>query len=1450
MNSVGVVVSFSNEGRCEVKRAFGVWVIIISNFAFSTVVCADIIVQQGGYSPTVSEQNETSDSYTIALGSAPTATVNVYPRQLCDPNQVVLPSVVTFTPANWSPKSVTITAIDDNLIETQPHYVVIRHSVSSSDPAYNNAEVQDVLVTINDNDCGSLGFLQEDLNFDCRVDFYDYAVFALDWLASTDPQYDLTGDDFADLEDVGEFADDWLACTAPAEPNCISAAKLTLLCEYLQNPPGVDVPSPRLIWQIETENRNFQQTAYQILVASSLDKLTDTKADLWNTGLVSSNQSLNVHYQGAALASGTLYYWKVRVWDGLGQPSHWSEPGQWAMGLMNPSDWAGIWINDGKPTPTDPCLFYNDDPAPLFRKEIFLNKPIARAMLYITGLGYYEASINGVKVGDSTLDPGWTTYSKRVPYAIYDVTDMLAEGDNCIGVMLGNGWYNPLPMKLFGQFNFREYLPVGRPRLLAQLNVEYTDGNAFSVATDTDWKVGEGAVLRNNVYLGAKYDARLESPGWDLVGFDDSAWADANQSRETIGPLRSQLTPPVRVTAIVKPMAITQPLSGVYIFDMGQNFAGVARLKVTASAGTCVHMRYGELLNPDGTLDVSTTLAGFIGMSWNTPGYGGPGAPGVADQNDVYICKGGGLEVYTPRFTFHGFRYLELTGFPGTPTLDAIEGLRMNSDVNAVGTFACSNPMFNRVWQMFDWTIRSNLFSVQSDCPGREKLGYGGDIVSSSEAVMFDLDMSNFYQKVVRDFNDAVRANGGFTETAPYVGIADSGLGGGSGPIGWGTAHPMLLWQLRKYYGNTDILAEQYDAMRNWVNLIDACDVNYIISNCIGDHAFIDPKPIPLTTTAFFYYNAKLCSDIAGLLGKSGDAASYGTLANNIKTAFNNKFFNSSTGVYSSGLIVGTQCCQAFPLYFDLVPSGYRDLVTSVLTANIFNHSGHLTTGIFGTKYMLDQLTATGNAYYAYVVANARTYPGYGNMLNNNATTIWESWDGGGSRNHPMFGSVCEWFTKTITGINPDPNAVGFDKIIIRPNVIAGLSWARGTYDSVRGKIESYWRLENSILTLDATIPGNTTALVYVPAEDTNDVNEGGIPALSVPDINFIGMTNTAAVFAVGSGHYHFVSTSPVINADTDPPTPSPMTWASVPAPLTSTVITMAATTATDLSDVEYFFDCLTAGGHDSGWQTSTSYTDNGLSPGTQYTYRVKASDKSSNHNETGYSGNASATTYPAGGIIFDSNSSNYASNEGNTVSWSHTIGSDPNRVLVVGVAAEDPCVNDLVVSSVKFNGVSMTFVPSSSITVGSTTRMKTDLYYLLDGNLPAAGTYTVTVTYAGQVDNRNGGAVSLAYVKQQAPEAVITNSNSNSGTISTNITTLTNGAWVVDVVGSGNPGSFTTTASGMVERWDVSADSSCGAASTRAVSTAGTVTLSWSGPGSGNRNSHSLAAFAPANAP
>ncbi len=689
-----------------------------------------------------------------------------------------------------------------------------------------------------------------------------------------------------------------------------------LKCEYRLNPLGLDTPQPRLSWVLESPERGQRQTAYQVLAATTPELLSKGKADLWDSGKVPSAKSVHVVYAGQPLRAGQRVHWKVRAWDREGQASAYSAAAGWEMGLPAPADWRAAWITRQRAEPLSEPKMFEDDPAPLFRKEFRLDKKIRRARVYVSGLGYYELSLNGQRVGDHVLDPGWTTYSKRVLYSTYDVTDQLKRGQNALGVMLGNGWFNPLPLRFWGRINLREHLTIGEPRLILQLVAEFTDGTSQTVVTDESWKVSNGPLLRNNLYLGEVYDARKEQPGWDKAGFDDSTWQQAVRAPEPLGPLRAQDAPPIRVTRILKPVKLTEPKPGVHVFDLGQNFAGWVRLRAQGPAGTRVRLRYGELLYPDGTLNGMTSVCGQIKQGGPGYRYDGQGAPKTAWQMDEYVLKGEGEEVYTPRFTFHGFRYVEVTGFPGKPTLASLEGLRLNSDVAPAGTFTCSNERFNRIQQMVLWTELSNLFSVQSDCPHREKFGYGGDIVAAGEMAMFNFDMARFYAKAVQDLADAVRPNGGFTETAPFVGISDQGLGDGSGPVGWGTAHPFLLWHLYQHYGDKRLLAENYEAASRWIALLQSRAPDGILDNGISDHESLVPKPRALTGTGFYYLNVKLFAQIARALGNESEAVDAEALAAAIKTAFNRKFLQPGSGRYDTA----TQACQAFALYLGLVP--------------------------------------------------------------------------------------------------------------------------------------------------------------------------------------------------------------------------------------------------------------------------------------------------------------------------------------------------------------------------------------------------------------------------------------------------------------------------------------------------------------------------------------------------
>ncbi len=724
-----------------------------------------------------------------------------------------------------------------------------------------------------------------------------------------------------------------------------------LRCEYQANPLGIDVLQPRLSWKLHAAERGQKQTAYQILAATDETLLADGKADLWDTGKVASDQSVHIVYTGKALSSRTRCCWKVRVWDKDGQESPFSNVARWEMGLLSQADWKARWINDGKANPTNDADFYKEDPAPLFRKAFELPQTARRARLYIAGLGYYAALLNGLPVGDDILNPAWTAYSKRVFYSVYDVTDLLQDGSNSLGVTLGNGWYNPLPLRMWGHLNLREHLTVGRPRFIAQLEVELADGSRTTIVTDETWKVTQGPILRNNIYLGEVYDARREIANWDRPDCNDADWAHAAIAAELIGKLQAQPLPPIRLTATVRTVKITEPRKGTFIFDMGQNFAGWPMLAVNVPTGTQITLRYGELLNKDGTLNPMTSVCGQI----KAASAGGPGAPEIAWQSDTYIAKGDGIEVYMPLFTFHAFRYVEMTGYPGTPSVATLEGLRLNTDMAEVGTFACSNELLNRIQTMCRWTFLSNIFSVQSDCPHRERFGYGGDLVTTCDAFMLNFDMSRFYAKVAQDWQDCALADGMLTDTAPFVGIQYCG-------VAWAMAHPLLQQQLYRYYGDRRLNEEQYETSKRWFDLVASRTPGHIIKEGLSDHEALSPASSPEMVTPLYCESARLLSRLARILGRDQEAKAYADKAETIKKAWQDKFFTEQIGHVPPG----TQASQAFALQLDMLYEPQRRLALDYLVDKIATRDdGRLTTGIFGTRYLLDTLSQNDRASLA-----------------------------------------------------------------------------------------------------------------------------------------------------------------------------------------------------------------------------------------------------------------------------------------------------------------------------------------------------------------------------------------------------------------------------------------------------------------------------------------------------
>lgn len=879
-----------------------------------------------------------------------------------------------------------------------------------------------------------------------------------------------------------------------------------LRCEYRVQPMGIDHPAPRLSWELLSDVRGAKPSAFRILVSTTPENLKNNHGDLWDSGKVASSQSIGILYAGKPLRSGQRCFWKVKVWDSRDQPSDWSATTFWEMGLLDTNDWQAEWIGDGIPQPEKDEDFFKDDPAPLFRKPFKLTAPVKTARLYISALGYYRASLNGEMVGDQHLDPLWTRPDKRVFYSTFDVTKHLTSENNCIGVSLGNGWYNPLPLRMWGRKNLREHLPVGRPQFIAHLQIEYTDGSSESITSDASWKVTQGPILRNNIYLGEKVDARKDVPGWDKSGLDDSDWSTAQTVAAPEGALEALPLPAIKVTKEIRPVSITEPNKDVYIVDMGQNFGGWASFDFDVPAGTEISIRYGELLHEDGTLNPMSSVCGQI-KNASKPQY--PGAPPVAWQEDNYIARGGG-ENYTPQFTFHAFRYIELTGLPSAPSLDSIVGLRMNSDVEPVGSFSSSNELFNRIQEITEWTFLSNLFGVQSDCPHRERFGYGGDLVTTSDSFMLNYDMSGFYPKATRDWADSALPDGMLTDTAPSVGIQYCG-------VGWAMAHPHLQTQLYRYYADRRIIEEQYAVSKRWFELVRSNTKDHIIRSGLHDHEALESEKSTPMVTPLYCESARMLSQLAGILGKEDEAAEYAQLADDIKKAYLQECVALGTGVTGSGI----QSVQSFALFLDMLPENERPLALDHLLKDIEKHDGHLSTGIFGTRYMLDVLSREGEAEVANAMVNKRDFPGWGHMLENGATTLWESlkYSEGKSHNHPMFGSVSQWFYNWLGGIEPAAEAVGFDRIHLQPQFLEGLDWVNCSHRSVYGLIVSNWKRDGDTVELELRVPVNTTAVLDLRAAS---ITEEGHPAEKILGAKKIDAPDGGIKLQLESGSYSF----------------------------------------------------------------------------------------------------------------------------------------------------------------------------------------------------------------------------------------------------------------------------------------------------------------------------------------
>ena len=844
-----------------------------------------------------------------------------------------------------------------------------------------------------------------------------------------------------------------------------------LRCEYLSNPVGIDVKQPRFSWALEHSERGEKQSAYQIIVST---EPSAEKGDMWDSGKANTDESVHVLYNGKPLESDRTYYWKVRYWDKNGVASPYSRIASFDTGLFLRQEWKAEWIGGANE----------------LRKEFNLKGNVKRGRAYICGLGYYELRLNGRKVGPNVLDPGWTTYDKRALYTTYDVTNMLSPGANAVAVMLGKGWY-------------------GSRALLFQLTIELEAGEKVVIRSDTSWKAKDGPVVSDSIYDGEVYDARLETPGWDMAGYDDSQWSKAESVQGPKGMLSAQMMPPIRVVETIVPLNMTHPEPGVYVFDMGQNSSGWARLRIRGERGTKVRIRFAELLYDNGMINQENLRS--------------------ARAEDTYILRGEGEEVFEPHFTYHGFRYLELTGFPGVPGAETIRGRVVRSAVRQVGSFSCSKPILNQLQRIIVWGQQSNLHSIPTDCCQRdERMGWMGDAQGTAEEAMMNFEMAAFYTNFIRDINDVQDEAGRVTDTVPHI------WGQRPADPAWGTAYPLLCWYMYQYYGDRRILEQHYDGVKKYVEFLRSRAEDGLVKySYYGDWVAVEKTPGSIVSSFYYYYDVKILAEMAGVLGKDKDEKAYSQLAEQIKQAFNKQYFDPQTKNYANG----TQTANTLPLFLDIAPDSERGSVFgNVFQDIIYKHDTHLTTGIIGTKYLMELLTRFGASDLAYELAAQTTYPSWGYMIENGATTLWELWQqktgpSMNSHNHPMFGSVGSWLYKALAGINLAPDSVGFKKILIQPQMVRDLSYAAGSVLTLRGTVSSEWRRSERKVSLEVRIPVGSEAEVVLPKFNLKNIvikessqilwDSKGFHQ-GIPGVVGVEEKQGAFVVKVGSGKYLF----------------------------------------------------------------------------------------------------------------------------------------------------------------------------------------------------------------------------------------------------------------------------------------------------------------------------------------
>ncbi len=865
-----------------------------------------------------------------------------------------------------------------------------------------------------------------------------------------------------------------------------------LTCEYHNNPIGIDVLHPRLSWKIISDQKNVMQQAYEI-------KVKDLSGNvIWNTSKVVSDQSVNVEYQGPVLMSKQGAYWQVRIWDNKGKVSKWSEPAYWEMGLLKANEWKANWI----------CIKEKEQgnikPAQYFRSEFSSSKEVLSARVYVTSLGLYQLFINGKKVSDDLFTPGWTSYNKRLQYQVYDVTSLVSN-QNAIGAILGDGWYRgqigwAKPNNYYGD----------KLALLLQLEINYTDGTSETIISDEKWRGRTGPILGSSIYHGETYDARLELGDWTNFSFDEVDWDSVNMMDHSKEMLVASQSDPVQGVKEIKPIKLINTPKGETVLDMGQNMTGWVRMKVKGKCSDKVIMSFAEVLDKDGNFYTENLRR--------------------AKATDTYILKSDSEETFEPHFTFHGFRFVKLEGYPGTPDLNDFTGVAIYSAMKQTGMFSCSDSLINQLQHNIQWGQCDNFLDVPTDCPQRdERLGWTGDAQVFCPTAAFNYNVAPFFTKWMKDVAADQHPNG----VIPHV-VPDVMLGREGGSTAWADVSVIIPWTIYQVYGDTRILENQYQSMQAWIEYMrNSAGDDYLWTENwhFGDWlAFATTNSDypgattekDLIATAYFYHSTDLLSKIAGIIGKKEDEQTYKALCDNIKKAFINEYVTPN-----GRLVSHTQTAYALALSFGLLPDALNDKAAEFLAKDVEKFK-HLTTGFVGTPLLCSTLSSTGREDLAFMLLMRKEYPSWLYPVTQGATTIWERWDGQktdgsfqdvsmNSFNHYAYGAIGEWLYNYVAGINIDSKNPGYKHIILSPHIGGGLTNANATFESLYGTIKSDWKIEGEKFIYNVSIPVNTTATIILPQKYFEIITINSKPIQKVVNID---KEDGKTGFTLGSGSY------------------------------------------------------------------------------------------------------------------------------------------------------------------------------------------------------------------------------------------------------------------------------------------------------------------------------------------